>query len=75
MSAVDSRTVTVKEAISRVTRAIKANRPLFLWGPPGVGKSELCQDFHQHHLTFTSFKITIVLNHLGLPSCAIRQTL
>ena len=43
MSAVDSRTVTVKEAISRVTRAIKANRPLFLWGPPGVGKSELCQ--------------------------------
>ena len=43
MSAVDARTVTVKEAVSRVTRAIKKDRPLFVWGPPGVGKSEMFQ--------------------------------
>ena len=43
MSAVDARTVTVAEAKTRVIRAINKNRPLFLWGPPGVGKSELCQ--------------------------------
>ena len=43
MSAVDARTVTVQEAIRRVTLALKCDRPLFLWGPPGVGKSELCQ--------------------------------
>ena len=43
MSTVDARTVTVKEAVSRVIRALKKDRPLFIWGPPGVGKSELCQ--------------------------------
>ena len=43
MSAVDARTVNVKEAITRVIHSVKLNRPLFLWGPPGVGKSELCQ--------------------------------
>mgnify|MGYP003150360055 FL=1 len=43
MSAVDARTVTVKEAVTRLIRALKKDRPLFLWGPPGVGKSEMCQ--------------------------------
>ena len=26
-----------------VLRAMKAKRPIFLWGPPGIGKSELVQ--------------------------------
>ena len=43
MSSVDNRTVTLKEAESRVVRAFKKKRPVFLWGPPGVGKSELFQ--------------------------------
>src|SRR5210317_948726 len=43
MAAVDSRTITVKQAVSRITRALKKDRPAFIWGPPGVGKSELCQ--------------------------------
>ena len=43
MSTVDARTITVKEAVSRVTHALKKDRPAFIWGPPGVGKSELCQ--------------------------------
>lgn len=37
----DSRTVTIAEAKSRVTRCLKVRRPVFLWGPPGVGKSDL----------------------------------
>lgn len=34
-------TVTPNEARSRVMRAFKAKRPVFLWGPPGVGKSDV----------------------------------
>lgn len=40
-STTDSRTVTIAEAKSRVTRCLKVKRPVFLWGPPGVGKSDL----------------------------------
>ena len=38
---VDTRTVTLKEAEARILRAFNQKRPVFLWGPPGVGKSEL----------------------------------
>ena len=37
----DSRTVTAKEARSRILKCFKTKRPLFLWGPPGIGKSDL----------------------------------
>ena len=37
----DARTVTSAQARRGILRAIKARRPLFLWGPPGIGKSEL----------------------------------
>ena len=37
----DARTVTSAQARKGIMRAIKARRPLFLWGPPGIGKSEL----------------------------------
>jgi hypothetical protein len=40
----ENRTVTVSEARSRLLRAFKVKRPVFLWGPPGVGKSELVAD-------------------------------
>ena len=41
MSVTEHRSVTPGEARSRVLRAFKAKRPIFLWGPPGIGKSEL----------------------------------
>jgi len=41
MSVTEHRSVTPTEARSRVLRAFKAKRPIFLWGPPGIGKSEL----------------------------------
>jgi hypothetical protein len=44
MSISENRTVTPAEARSRLLRAFKVKRPVFLWGPPGVGKSELVAD-------------------------------
>lgn len=41
MSLTENRTVTASEARSRVLKCFKKQRPLFLWGPPGIGKSEL----------------------------------
>lgn len=37
----DNRTVTAAEARSRILRCFNKKRPLFLWGPPGIGKSDL----------------------------------
>jgi hypothetical protein len=37
----EARTVTSVEARRAILRAFKKQRPLFLWGPPGIGKSEL----------------------------------
>ena len=45
MSAVsDARTVTSSQARKSIMRAFEKQRPIFLWGPPGIGKSELVQD-------------------------------
>ena len=44
MAVSENRTVTPNEARSRLLRAFKVKRPVFLWGPPGVGKSELIAD-------------------------------
>ncbi len=43
MADIETRTVTLLEAQTRITRAFKKKRPAFLWGPPGVGKSELME--------------------------------
>ena len=42
-AASESRTVKISEATTLITRAFKKKRPVFLWGPPGIGKSELVQ--------------------------------
>ena len=43
MQITDTRTVKISEATQLITRAFKKKRPVFLWGPPGIGKSELVQ--------------------------------
>ena len=40
----ETRTVTAAQARKSLLRAFKVQRPLFLWGPPGIGKSELVAD-------------------------------
>jgi hypothetical protein len=40
----DTRTVTAVQARKSLLKAFKVQRPLFLWGPPGIGKSELVEN-------------------------------
>jgi hypothetical protein len=40
----DTRTVTSVQARKSLLKAFAKKRPLFLWGPPGIGKSELVAD-------------------------------
>jgi len=37
------RTVTIVQARKMVRKCMKARRPVFIWGPAGIGKSELAQ--------------------------------
>jgi hypothetical protein len=39
----DTRTVTSAQARKSLLKAFQVKRPLFLWGPPGIGKSELVE--------------------------------
>ena len=44
MAVTETRTVTPEEARGRILRSFKHKRPMFLWGPPGVGKIEVIAD-------------------------------
>jgi len=44
MAISDNFTVTSTQARKAIHKAFKAKRPVFLWGPPGIGKSEVVQD-------------------------------
>ena len=41
MSEIISRTVGPKGAKKSLRKAFKSKRPIFLWGPPGIGKSDI----------------------------------
>ena len=41
MSEIISRTVGPKGAVKGIRKAFSTKRPLFLWGPPGIGKSDI----------------------------------
>lgn len=47
MAVSETRTVTPTEARSRIKACFNVKRPVFLWGPPGVGKSEVIRDITQ----------------------------
>lgn len=40
----DNLTVTSAQARKAILKAFKSKRPVFLWGPPGIGKSEVVAD-------------------------------
>lgn len=40
----DSRQINAVQARRSILKAFKHQRPLFLWGPPGIGKSDLVAD-------------------------------
>ena len=41
MSDISIRQVGPKSAKTSIAFAIKKKRPIFLWGPPGIGKSDI----------------------------------
>mgnify|MGYP000663085355 CR=1 FL=1 len=43
MAITENRTVKITEATTLLTLAFKKQRPVFMWGPPGIGKSELVE--------------------------------
>ena len=49
-----TRTVSPNGAKNSITHALKQKRPIFLWGPPGIGKSDIvgqiCDTFSNSHL-------------------------
>jgi hypothetical protein len=45
----ENRTVTAVEARKSIERAFAVKRPIFLWGPPGIGKSELVEGIAKDH--------------------------
>lgn len=40
-----------------ISRAARVKRPLFIWGPPGIGKSEIVEDFTYNVLPGNNFMI------------------
>lgn len=40
----EEHTITSEQARSAILSAFKSKRPVFLWGPPGIGKSEVVSD-------------------------------
>lgn len=47
MSEIFSRTVGPKDAKKALRKAFKNKRPVFLWGPPGIGKSDVIKQLGQ----------------------------
>ena len=39
----EHRTVTSETGRRAITKCFEKKRPVFLWGPPGIGKSELVE--------------------------------
>ena len=37
----DNHTITTIQAARSIKQAMRAKRPVFLWGPPGIGKSDV----------------------------------
>lgn len=43
MTETQSRTVTLNEARKYIKHHVKTKRPVMIWGPPGIGKSDLVE--------------------------------
>jgi MoxR-like ATPase len=41
MENIATRTIGPNDAKKSILRAMKKQRPIFIWGPPGIGKSDI----------------------------------
>jgi hypothetical protein len=57
----ESRTVKISEAQRLIVKAFKKKRPVFLWGPPGIGKSELVEDIGESNVMGNTLVIDLRL--------------
>ena len=48
MENIATRTISPNKAKSRITHALKKKRPIFLWGPPGIGKSDIVHQIGEY---------------------------
>ena len=46
---ISSRTVGPSGAKKSLRKAFKNQRPIFLWGPPGIGKSDIIKQHLAHY--------------------------
>jgi hypothetical protein len=58
---VETLNVRPSEVRPIVLRAMKANRPIFIWGPPGIGKSELVESITYDELPGNNLMIDMRL--------------
>jgi len=57
----DTLTSRPSEVKPIVLRAMQAHRPIFIWGPPGIGKSELVEDITYNELPGNNLMIDMRL--------------
>ena len=53
--------VKPSQASNIVLRAIHSNRPIFMWGPPGIGKSEMIEDLAHKQISGNNLLIDLRL--------------
>lgn len=56
--------MTPKQALLALETAIRARRPLFLWGSPGVGKSAIVAQFAERHFAAADGLVTVNLREV-----------
>ena len=72
-----TRTVSTNGAKASIKHALSKKRPIFLWGPPGIGKSDIVKQitdgFTKSHLIDIRLSLweptdTVSYTHLTLPT-------
>lgn len=69
----DAKTISSIEAKNAIRRCFKIKRPVFLWGPPGIGKSELIEsiansgEFGRTHLVDLRMPLLEPTDLRGIP--------
>jgi len=69
---ISTRTVGPKSAKKAINFAIKMRRPVFLWGPPGIGKSDIDQVMRRAVARGMKRRTAETIEHIGLDEKSFR---